>query len=390
MDKDFKKLKVAYFAGSMQPGHDGVTRVLYRLIDSLKNYKVEGIFFSPIIPPKEYQSVEMCQVPSVTFPLYKDYKFAVPGKKYFEDRLINFQPDLIHINSPCSLGYAAVKFGNRNGIPVAATYHTHFASYAKYYKVKVIENISWNYFRKIYNGCQVVYVPSIPILDELALHGINNLEYLPHGVDTNLFNPSFFLKDWKSKNNLENKIAVLFVGRLVWEKDLDTLAKSYKILSETRNDLAFVIVGDGPIKSELQKLMPDAIFLGYKSGKELSEAYASSDIFVFPSTTETFGNVTLEAMSSGLPPICAREGGAYGVIKEGINGLIANPRDPEDLANKIKYLLDFPEKRNELKNNAFSFAKEQTWDKIFERLAESYYQVISQFREINYKKIIAA
>ncbi len=388
--ENYKKIKVAYFAGSMQPGHDGVTRVLYKLIDNLKKYNIESLFFSPIIPGKEKQPVEMHQVPSFTFPLYKEYKFAVPGQKYFEDKLKEFQPDLIHINSPCSLGYAAVKYGNRNGIPVAATYHTHFVSYAKYYKIKAFENISWNYFRRIYNACQVVYVPSKPILSELSLHGINNLEYLPHGVDTSSFNASYFSNEWKKQNGIENKVALLFVGRLVWEKDLDTLSKSYKILTNTRKDIAFVFVGDGPIKDELKKLMPEALFLGYKSGKELAEAYASSDIFVFPSTTETFGNVTLEAMASEIPPICSREGGAYGVINEGINGLTVNPRDPEDLSEKINYLLNYPEKRYELGRNAILFAKEQTWEKIFKKLVYSYQKIISNYNEINFKKIKAA
>jgi phosphatidylinositol alpha 1,6-mannosyltransferase len=222
------------------------------------------------------------------------------------------------------------------------------------------------------------------------LHGINNLVYLPHGVDTNSFNTSYFSNEWKKQNGIENKTVLLFVGRLVWEKDLDTLAKSYKILANTRNDAAYVIVGDGPIKDELKKLMPDALFLGYKSGRELAEAYASSDIFVFPSTTETFGNVTLEAMASGIPAICAREGGAYGVVNDGINGLTVNPRDPEDLSGKITYLLNYPEKRNELRKNAILFAKEQTWEKIFKKLVFSYQETISNYYTLNYKKIKAA
>jgi phosphatidylinositol alpha 1,6-mannosyltransferase len=390
MEMNKNKLKVAYFAGTMQPGHDGVTRVLYKLIENLKRFNIESMFFSPIIPGKEEQTVEMYSVPSFTFPLYKEYKLAVPGQRYFEDKLKEFQPDLIHINSPCSLGYAAVKYGNRNGIPVAATYHTHFASYAKYYKIKAIENISWNYFRRIYNACQIVYVPSKPILYELQSHGINNLKYLPHGVDTKTFNTSFYSRDWKSRNNIDGKKAVLFVGRLVWEKDLETLAKTYKIITAERDDTAFVIVGEGPIKEELIKLMPHAVFLGYQSGIKLAEAYASSDIFVFPSTTETFGNVTVEAMASGLPPICAREGGAYGVIEEGVNGLTSIPRDPFDLAEKIKILLDSPEKRRYLRNNAILFAKEQTWDKIFQKLVTSYQKLISGYSEAGYKKIKAA
>ena len=378
-DNARESFKIAYFAGSMRPGHDGVTRVLYKLIEELNKHQITNIFFSPIVPPEAEQPTPMYQVPSFTFPLYKDYKFAVPGLKYFEEKLNEFKPDILHINSPCPLGYAAVKYGQKYNVPVVATYHTHFASYAKYYKVKALESFSWNYFRSLYNKCQAVYVPSNPILNELQGHGLNTVEYLPHGVDTKVFNAKFKSPAWKKNIGIENKAAILYAGRLVWEKDLRTLAETYQILKEKRDDFVFVLVGDGPIRSELEQLMPGAKFLGYKSGNELSTIYASSDIFVFPSTTETFGNVTLEAMASGLPPICVREGGAYGIIKQGKNGLIAEPRDPRDLSQKINLLLDMPTLRNDISERAIQFAYDQSWENIFERLFASYQEVIRNY-----------
>jgi glycosyltransferase involved in cell wall biosynthesis len=376
-------LKIAYFAGTMKPGHDGVTRVLYKLIETLQERNIENIFFSPIIPEEEIQPTKMFEIPSVTFPLYKDYRFPVALQKSFESRLAEFNPDILHINSPCPLGFAAVKYGLRHNIPVVATYHTHFASYAKYYKVKALESISWNYFRMIYNSCDMVYVPSKPILEELRSHGLTNLKYIPHGVDTEVFNPKFYSDEWRNKYNPEGKKILLFAGRLVWEKDLDTLANTYKLLKEKRKDIKLVLAGDGPIKNELQKLMPDALFLGYLSGSQLSTVFASSDIFVFPSTTETFGNVTLEAMASGIPPVCSREGGAYGVIEENKTGLIAEPRDPYDLAKKIERLVDNPAFREQIAKNSLNYAKEQSWEKIFDRLFRSYEEIIESHKIIN-------
>ncbi len=375
-----KKLKIAYFAGTMKPGHDGVTRVLYRLIDELNKYEIENIFISPILPQINGRPTEMYKVPSFTFPLYKDYRVPIPGHKYFEEKLAEFNPDIIHINSPCPLGHAAVKYGQKNKIPVVATYHTHFASYAKYYKIKALESFSWNYFRNIYNKCEKVFVPSIPITDELSRHGLNTVEFLPHGVDINSFNPTYKSLDWKRSLGIENKTALLFAGRLVWEKDLKTLADTYKIINAKRNDLVFVLAGDGPIRKELEQLMPNALFLGYQAGTDLSTAYASSDIFVFPSTTETFGNVTLEAMASGIPPVCVREGGAYGIIDHGFNGLIADPRDAADFAERIELLADNVEFREELSMNAYEFAKKQSWENIFIKLFKSYLQVHDKYR----------
>ena len=374
-------MKVAYFNGTMRKEHDGVTRVLYRLIDEINRTKqIESLFISPIVPPSYEQSVEMFQVPSFAFPFYKDYRVAYPGTLFFEERLDEFKPDIIHINSPCPLGYAAVKYGMKNNVPVVATYHTHFPSYAKYYKVKALESYGWSYFRNLYNKCKTVYVPSLPVLNELKEHGFETVEFLPHGVDTKIFSPVKKSEQWKKNLGIENKFALLFAGRLVWEKDVMTLAETYKIISSQRNDIKFILAGDGPAKEELKTLMPDAIFLGQQSVNDLSVSFASADIFVFPSTTETFGNVTIEAMASRLPPICVREGGAYGIIQNGTTGLIAEPRNPEDLTSKINFLIDNPASRIRISNAAFNFAQTQSWEQNFQRLFDSYSRIINNFK----------
>jgi glycosyltransferase involved in cell wall biosynthesis len=373
------KFKVAYFAGSMRPGIDGVTRVLYKLIEELNVRNIENIFVSPIIPSIEERPTLMFKVPSVTVPFYKEYRLPYFGQRIFENKLLEFKPDIIHINSPCPLGYAALRFGLKHRIPVVATYHTHFASYAKYYNVRPLESFSWNYFRSIYNRCETVYVPSIPILDELRNHSLTTTEFLPHGVDTQIFNPRYKSSKWKNNLNIEGKTALLFAGRLVWEKDLKTFVEVYNILSAKRKDIAFVLAGDGPIREDLEKSMPKAIFLGYQTGSELAATYSSSDIFVFPSTTETFGNVVVEAMASGLPPICVREGGAYGIVKDNITGLIAEPRNAADISNKIEMLLNQPGLRDQISSQAFQYAQTQSWENVFESLFKSYEEVIRNY-----------
>jgi glycosyltransferase involved in cell wall biosynthesis len=333
----------------------------------------------------------MFQVPSISVPLYKEYKFAVPGPKFFEDSLKEFRPDILHINSPCPLGHAAVRYGQKNNIPVVATYHTHFPSYAKYYKVKALENLGWNYLRSLYNKCEAVYVPSLPIMKELKAQGLEKIQFLPHGVDTETFNPEFNSPHWKENIGCKNKKVVLYAGRLVWEKDLKVLADACRIITSKRDDTVFVIVGDGPIRAELQNLMPNAIFLGFQSGINLSTAYASSDVFAFPSTTETFGNVTVEAMASGIPPVCAREGGAFGIINDGITGLIAEPHNAESLAENILLLLENKSFREELGFNALQYSRTQTWNVIISNLLESYNKIINSYKKVlNYKITNAA
>jgi len=384
-----RPLRIAYFTGSMKPGQDGVTRVLYRLIDALKYRGIENVFYSTILPPLAERSTQMVLVPSISVPIYKEYRFAYPGREYFAAHLSAFRPDLIHINSPCTLGYAAVQFGQDYDIPVVATYHTHFPSYAEYYKIHILENLSWSYLRKLYNDCQRVYVPTRPIMDELKNHGINNLKYLPHGVDTNLFHPRFRSDNWKDQIGISRKFALLYVGRLVWEKNLRMLADAYQRLQARRSDLAFILIGEGPIRNQLQQLMPQAIFVGYQSGLDLSTAYASSDLFVFPSVTETFGNVILEAMASGLVPVCTNQGGARGIVRSGVTGLFTRPQDPQDLADTIDYLLNHPELRARLAQQSIHYAREQTWEQIFTDMFADYTSIIQNFKTMKNTRKVA-
>lgn len=364
----------------MKPGLDGVTRVLFRLIDWLNEKEIENIFISSEIPLKSEQLTNYFEVPSIPVPFYKDYKFAYPGYKKFENRLKEFKPDIIHINSPCSLGLAAIKYGKKNNVPVVATYHTHFPSYAKYYNIKQLEFISWNYLRKLYNRCNRVFVPSKTIMEELRSKGFKTTEYLPHGIDLNLFRPKFKSTNWKKSLNIENKKVLLFVGRLVWEKDLRTLAQIYNLLMSLRKDVVFALVGDGPIRKDLERIMPEALFLGYRTGEELSTIFASSDLFVFPSTTETFGNVVLESMASGLVPVCSDEGGASSSIKHNHNGLICKAKDPFDFSKQIISVLNNQNELNRLSENCIEYSSKQSWENIFSIQYQHYVDVIQNHR----------
>lgn len=384
MNNNNYKIKVAYFAGTMKPGQDGVTRVLFRLIDWLNENQIDNLFLSSQIPKNNNQKTKFLQIPSFPFPFYKEYKVAFPGYKYFKNELDKFKPDIIHVNSPCSLGLAAIKYAKKNKIPVVATYHTHFPSYAKYYNIKQLEFISWNYLRKFYNKCDRVFVPSKNILDELTTKGFKTTEYLPHGIDLSLFNKSFKSDEWKKSLNIYNKKVILFVGRLVWEKDLRTFTEIYDILTGLRNNVTFVLVGEGPIRKELEKLMPEAIFLGFKSGKELSTIYASSDLFLFPSTTETFGNVVLEAMASGVVPICSDEGGASSSIVNNYSGVICKAKNAFDFSKKIVNLLNNQSEKETIENNCVEYASKQSWNNIFLIQYQHYIDVIkeNEFKDI--------
>ena len=365
-------VRVAMFNGTMQPGHDGVTRVLYKLLDHLVLTGTPVECFSAIVPERSAQQVPMHLVPSIRFPLYPDYRLALPGWNAFARTLRQFSPTVIHVHSPCSLGCAAVRYGQHFGIPVVATYHTHFPKYATYYKLPALEPCGWNYLRSLYNGCERVFVPSRPILNELAAHAIRNLEWLPHGVDAEAFHPHHRSEEWRRAHRLHDKTVLLFAGRLVWEKDLRTLVDAWAILRTRHRDAALVLAGDGPAHAELRTLIPDALFLGHLNGEDLTTAFASSEIFLFPSTTETFGNVILEAMASGVVPVCADAGGAADLIHHGTTGRLFRPKDAADCAQQVSLLINQPSVRETHALQALARARMQSWGSVLSHLMESY------------------
>ncbi len=365
-------MRIAYFNANLRVGQDGVTRVMYRMMEAARERGHEVMAFTSTLPDPGTTDIPMVRVPSVILPLQKNYRIALPGYRLFSSSLSRFKPDLLHINSPCTLGFSAMRFGREFGVPTVATYHTHFPTYPRYYHLSGLEELTWKLSRYLYNNVDRTFVPTRPILSELTEHDIRNLAYLPNGVDLKLFNPSFRSEAWRARYSPSNRPAVLFVSRLVWEKDLRILAGAYERLRRRRSDFEMIVVGDGHARREFEAMMPGAHFLGYQSGRSLSESYASSDIFAFPSTTETFGLVTLEAMASGAVPVAARIGGAAGIIEDGRSGLFARPLDAGDLARGIESLLDRPEYRHQLRHNALARAREFSWESILDQLFEHY------------------
>ncbi len=374
-------MRIAYFNANLRRGQDGVSRVVYKMMEGALERGHEVMAVTSTLPDEADRIVPMVRVPSVALPLQKVYRIALPCYHTFLRQLEEFRPDIIHLNSPCPLGFAASVYARDFDIPVVATYHTHFPAYTRYYKLDGLEELAWTITRLFYGSVDRTFVPALPILRELEERNLHGLRHVPNGVDLSLFSPSFRSDELRrSFRGGSDTPVVLFVSRLVWEKDLADLAQAYSILREKRNDFSMVIVGDGQARAEFEAMMPGATFLGFKSGRELSEIYASSDIFAFPSTTETFGLVTVEAMASGVVPVAAEIGGAAGIIRENESGLFAPPHDPPSLAQQIELLLDDPGRRTRMAANAVRRAGDFGWEKVLQQLFDNYIDVIGMHR----------
>lgn len=377
-------MRIAYFTESLPPLTDGVSLTLSKLADWLQKLDVEFLFFSPFKPDTKFEWVEKVrQVFSVPFPLYREYRVCVPMFDNLYKELDQFKPDIIHVAAPTPLGIVGVNYAEEQRIPAVSSYHTHFISYFKYYGFHPLENLGWAYLRWFYNRCQTTYAPSVSAKNELMSRGIKLVEVWQRGVNVNNFSTAFRNDELRRSIGAKNVPILLFVGRLVKEKDLDDLIEADSLLKSWGNEYKLVIIGDGPMRSELSERLPDAYFTGYLRGKTLSEWYASSDIFVFPSTTETFGNVVIEAFASGLPVIGVREGGVSDIIDSGQNGFLAEANNPTDFAIKIRTILQNTALRKSMSLMAKKSARRYSWEMVNTALLNSYQKILTQYCSTN-------
>jgi len=373
-------MKIAFFTDALPPHFDGVVNSILHLIDTLEKEKVDFRCFSPFMPGEDVEWRErVSKIFSIPFILYSDYKLAIPYVNRLSSQLDAFHPDLVHVVSPTLLGFYGLKYAKKRNIKVVASYHTHFVSYLTYYGFhKNLERVGWSYLRWFYNQFDRVYVPSLNVSQELKRYGFKRIELWERGVDLNFFSPSFRSEELRKSLGAADKPLLLFVGRLVKEKDLDDLVSVDRILKRRGHDFKLAVVGDGPMKEDLEEQIPDAIFSGFLKGNDLSKWYASADLFVFPSTTETFGNVILEAFASGLPAIVANKGGVVDLVTSGQDGYVAKANSPRDFAAKIGRLLKNREKMEQMARGAREKALDYGWDVINMRLLQSYKDLIKK------------
>lgn len=366
--------RIAHFVATLNG--DGVTRVILSLIEEAEKNGIQSVIVTGWAKDGLISPEKVILLPSVSFPFYPEYKIPSLNVVGFENELTEFMPDIIHVHSPDTTAWVALKYAKGHMIPVICTYHTNFSRYLTYYHVSPLEPFLWMYLKNLYEHFQIITTPSETVTLELENLGLNNIKTIHWGVDQNKFNSSYVSKEWREKITLgKNKTIVLCVCRLTWEKDLRTLAKAYKLLKAKRDDFVMVVAGDGPNRKDLELLMPGAIFLGQIEGRELSETYASSDLLFFPSSTEVFANVPLEAMSSGIIPILADFGAIKGLIQNKQIGLLCKPKDAQDFFEKMDILLNNPETQEIMCVNGRNFIKEFTWEKVFNEIINLYSSV---------------
>ncbi len=352
-----------------------------RLVDFLMKRDVEILVFGPTVEnPEVNHKGEFVAVPSRPAPGRPEYRLTTGFSTEAKEKLVRFDPDIVHLATPDILGYRALRWGVKNEKIIVSSYHTHFPSYLKYYNLQWLEPLGWKYLRWYYRHCSQIFVPTPSMADELIEKGIDKgIIIWARGVETGRFNPGKRSAEWRKKYGIkEDDVVVLFVSRLVWEKNLKMYADVCKSLIEKHQNLKALVVGDGPAADGLKKMLPDAIMTGFLKGENLATAYASGDVFLFPSDTETFGSVTLEAMASGLPCVVADAAGSKSLVKNEINGYKAEVNDFDMFREKVDELVSSRQKREEMGKNSLEIAKQYSWESINGKLLNCYLEILKQ------------
>jgi glycosyltransferase involved in cell wall biosynthesis len=356
-------MKITFVTDTYAPQANGVATTLERLVNGLRE---RGHQVDVVRPAVLACDEEGLKVPSFGLPGYREVRFGFPMRIVLQSRWSRRQPDVIYVATETPLGASAITAARALGIPAASGFHTNFQQYVAHYRMPLLEKATMSYLRRVHNRSVCTFVPSSDVIDELDARGFENLQLLPKGVDTKLFHPrkrSLTLRQrWGAG---ANAIVGLYVGRIAAEKNLPLIVETFSAIRKRIPDFKGVFVGDGPKLEELKREHPEFIYAGVLRGEALAEHYASADLFIFPSITETFGNVTLEAMASGLGVVAYDYAAARQHIVNGENGFTAPFDDREafldlavDAAGRNLTLL---------REEARASARKVRWKKVVKR-----------------------
>ncbi len=325
-------LRIAVVTETWPPDINGVANTLSRIVSGLQSLGHQIWLVRPRQvageAPAPGERFEETLVGGLPIPFYRQLRMGLPARKDLTRLWVRERPDIVHIATEGPLGWSALKAARKLRLPISTDFRTNFHAYSQHYGIGWLRGAIMSYMKRFHNGADCTMVPTAHLQGELAARGFERLQVVPRGVDTALFNPDrrdrSLRQTWGAD---ENTLVVICVSRLAAEKNLTLVIKAWQALKQQRPHTKLVLVGDGPQREALAALDQDIVFAGFRSGDDLARHYASADLFAFASLTETFGNVTLEALASGLAVVAYAHAAAGELIAGGHNGIIAPADD---------------------------------------------------------------
>ena len=387
---DISDLRIALFSGNYNYTRDGANQALNRLVGSLLAKGAKVRVYSPKVANPDFPATgDLVGLPNVPMPVKGRGEYRMPthlGADVKRD-LAEFGPNIVHLSSPDPAAHNALRWARAHGIPVLASVHTRFETYPRYYNMAFLEPLIVKGLRRFYNRCDALVAPSQSMIDELLAMGMHTrIGLWSRGVDRTIFSSARRDPEWRRSLGLaDDDVAIVFLGRLVMEKGLDVFAETIVRLRATGAPHKVLVIGDGPARSWFETNLPGGIFAGFKTGEALGQALASGDVFFNPSVTETFGNVTLEAMASGLPVVAAGATGSASLVADGVTGRLVAPSGAKDsdaaafAAALAPYCID-PALRTAHGAAGETRACEYSWEAINQVVADTYVRLVEERR----------
>jgi len=372
-------LRIALFSGNYNMTLDGANKALNRLVEYLLRQGAAVRVYSPTVANPAFEPLgDLVSVPSFAIPGRSEYRMPVGISARTRADLEEFSPNLLHIASPDFSARAAVRWASGRGLPVLASVHTRFETYPRYYNLGFLEAPLEAWIRGLYRRCDALVTPSESMVEVLRQQGMNDdISIWSRGVDRTLFDPGKRELAWRRKFGIaDSDVVIAFLGRLVMEKGLDIFADTIVELRKRQLPHKVLVIGDGPARKWFEQALPGGIFAGFQTGADLGRALASADIFFNPSITETFGNVTLEAMASGLPVVASAATGSTSLVQNGVSGALVPPGNPSAFADAISPYLTDHLKRKAHGEEGEKRSLDFSWDAINQTVADTYLRLV--------------
>lgn len=366
-------MRIAFFSETFLPKVDGIVTRLRNTISELRKAGDEVLLFAPDGGIDDFEGARVIGMPAGRFPLYPELKLALPRRSVGR-LLADFRPDVIHAIDPAVLGVAGIYYASTMRVPLVVSYHTDLPKYLHYYGLGAFECVVWQALRMRHKQAAINLCTSAAMVERLSAHGIGRVALWQRGIDTEVFHPARASREMRrhlSQGHPDSPL-LLYVGRLSPEKNIEELRTFLNAVPNSR----LAIVGGGPHKDRLVKHFSGTptFFAGYLQGERLGSAFASADLFVLPSQTETLGLVVLEAMAAGCPAIAARAGGVPEIIEEGRTGLLFN--DTAEGTRAAQHLLQDHDYRERIRSRARLEAEKWNWAAATDQLRSFYAQVL--------------